>query len=115
VELRNVYLGETGLLTGSARVAQESKDDSQALLAEQEIETKQGALHRKRKAIEAQMDLLRLELETEEEESNRFIAQEQMKLKRWGEGRDKMAKSRAFNEATQAGNAKNARAKEDRK
>ncbi len=59
VELRNVYLGETGLLTGSARVAQEAKDAAQALLAEQEIETKQCALDRRRKAIEAQMDLLR--------------------------------------------------------
>jgi circadian clock protein KaiC len=115
VELRNVYLGETGLLTGSARVAQEAKDASQALLAGQEIETKQGALHRKRKAIEAQIDVLRLDLETEEEESNRLIAQEQMKLKKWGEAQDKMAKSRALNEETQARNAKSARSKEDRK
>ena len=115
VELRNVYLGETGLLTGSARVSQEAKDASQALLAEQEIETKQGALHRKRKAIEAQMDVLRLDLETEEEESNRLIAQEQMKLTKWGEAQDKMAKSRALNEETQARNSKSARAKGDRK
>jgi circadian clock protein KaiC len=95
VELRNVYLGETGLLTGSARVAREAKDASQALLAEQEIETKQRALDRKRKAIEAQMDVLRLELETQEEESRRFIAQEQMKLKKWEQDQGKMAKSRA--------------------
>ncbi|MBN1566408.1 MAG: circadian clock protein KaiC [Acidobacteria bacterium] len=115
VELRNVYLGETGLLTGSARVAQEARDASQALLAEQEIETKQGALNRKRKAIEAQMDALQLELETEEEESRRLIAQEQMKLKKWGESQSKMAKSRALNQGTRAGNAKNARASEDRR
>ena len=115
VELRNVYLGETGLLTGSARVAQEAKDASQALLAEQEIETKQCALDRKRKAIEAQMDVLRLELETEEEESRRLIAQEQMKLKKWEQDQGKMAKSRALNEGTRAGNAKSARASEDRR
>ena len=115
VELRHVYLGETGLLTGSARVAQEAKDASLALLAEQEIETKQCALDRKRKAIEAQMDVLRLELETEEEESRRLIAQEQMKLKKWEQDQGKMAKSRALNEGTRAGNAKSARASEDRR
>jgi circadian clock protein KaiC len=54
IELRNVYLGETGLLTGSARFAQEAKDASQALRDEQEIETMQCALDRKRKALDAQ-------------------------------------------------------------
>ena len=115
VELRHVYLGETGLLTGSARVAQEAKDASQALLAEQEIETKQSAIDRKRKAIDAQMNDLRLELETEEEESRRLIAQEQMKVKKWEQDQGKMAKSRALNEGTRAGNAKSARASEDRR
>ena len=115
VELRHVYLGETGLLTGSARVAQEAKDASQALLAEQEIETKQSALDRKRKTINAQMNDLQLELETEEEESRRLIAQEQMKVKKWEQDQDKMAKSRALNEGTRAGNAKRAKASEDRR
>jgi circadian clock protein KaiC len=115
VELRNVYLGETGLLTGSARVAQEASDAAKALLAGQEIETKQGALNRKRKAIEAQMDVLRLELETEEEESRRLIAQEQMKVKQWEQDQGKMAKSRALNEGTRSGNPRSVRASEDRR
>ena len=108
-------MGETGLLTGSARVAREANDASQALLAKQEIETKQRALDRKRKAIEAQIDVLRLELETQEEESRRFIAQEQMKLKTWEKDQGKMAKSRAVNEGARAGKAKSARASEDRR
>jgi circadian clock protein KaiC len=115
VELRNVYLGETGLLTGSARVAQEAKDASQALLAEQEIGAKQFALDRRRKQIEAQMDLLRLELETEEEESRRLIAREQMKVKKWEQDQAEMAVSRASNEDTRAGNANSARASEERR
>jgi circadian clock protein KaiC len=115
VELRNVYLGDTGLLTGSARVAQEAKDASQALLAKQEIDTKQCALDRKRKAIEAQMDVLRFELETEEEESRRLISQEQMKLTKWEQDQGKMAKRRALNEGAQIRNAKSARASEGRR
>ena len=52
------------------------------------------------------MDLLRLELETEEEESRRLIGQEQMKLKKWERDQGKMAKSRALNEGTRDRNAK---------
>jgi circadian clock protein KaiC len=113
VELRTVYLGESGLLTGSARVAQEAKDASQGLLAKQEIETKQSALERKQKAIEAQMDVLRLELETEEQDSKRLIAQEQMKLTKWAQDQSEMAKSRALNEGTRAGNTKSAGSRGD--
>ncbi len=115
VELRNVYLSETGLLTGSARVSQEAKDASQALLAGQEIETRQCALDRKRKAIEAQIDVLRMELEAEVGESRRLIMQEQMKLKRREQDQGKMAEGRALNLGTRAGNAKNARSSEDRR
>jgi len=115
VELRNAYLGETGLLTGSARVAQEAKDASQGLLARQGIETKQSTLEHKRKAIEAQMDVLRLELETEEQESKRLIAQEQMKLKKWEQDQCEIAKSRSLNEGTRAGDAKSAGARKDRR
>jgi circadian clock protein KaiC len=115
VELRNVYLGETGLLTGSARVAREARNASQGLLAKQQIETKQSALERKRRAIEAQMDVLRLELETEEQESKRLIAQEQIKLKKWEQDQIEMAKSRALNEGTRAGNTKSVGAHGDRR
>jgi circadian clock protein KaiC len=115
VELRKVYLGEAGLLTGSARVAQEAKDASQALRAEQEIETKQFALARKQKAIEAQMDVLRLDLETEEEESRRLIALKQMKVKQWEQDQSQMAKSRALNQSARAGKAISARASEERR
>jgi circadian clock protein KaiC len=115
VELRNVYLGEKGLLTGSARMAQEARDASQALLSEQEIETKQRVLQRKRKALDAQMDVLRLELETEEEESRRLIVQEQIKVKKWEQDQGNMAKSRAFNEGNRVGNAKRAGMRKDQK
>jgi circadian clock protein KaiC len=41
VELRDVYRGEAGALTGSVRVASEAKEASEALLARQEIERRQ--------------------------------------------------------------------------
>ena len=97
VELREVYLGEAGMLTGSARVTQEAKDASAALLSRQEIETKQLLLERKRKVLDAQIAALQLELETEEQESQQLIAQEKLKVIKWERDRGEMAKSRFVN------------------
>ena len=94
VELREVYLGEAGLLIGSARVTQEAKDASSAMLARQEIGRKQLLLQRKRKALDAQIGAFQLELETEEQESQQLIAQEQLKVVKWEQDRGEMAMSR---------------------
>ncbi len=94
VELREVYLGEAGLLTGSGRVTQEAKDASAAMLARQEIERKQLLLQRKRKVLDAQIAALQLDLETEEQESQQLIAQEKLKIVKWERDRGEMARSR---------------------
>lgn len=95
VELREVYLGEAGMLTGSARVTQEANDASAALLSRQEIERKQLLLERKRRALDAQMAALQLELETEEQESRQLIAQEKLKVQKWELDQGRMAQSRS--------------------
>jgi circadian clock protein KaiC len=97
IELREIYLGEAGLLTGSARVTQEAKDASAALLARQEIERKQLLLERKRKALDAQIAALQLDLESEEQESQQIIAQEKFKVAKWERDRGEMAQSRFAN------------------
>jgi circadian clock protein KaiC len=94
IELREVYLGESGLLTGSARLTQEAKDRSAALFSRQEIERKQLLLERKRKALEAQIASLELELASHGQESLQLIAQEELKLKKSDEERREMARSR---------------------
>jgi circadian clock protein KaiC len=94
VELREVYLGEAGMLTGSGRVMQEAKDASAAMLARQEIERKHLLLQRKRKVLDTQIAALQLELETEEQESQQLIAQEQLKIVQWERDRGEMARSR---------------------
>jgi circadian clock protein KaiC len=94
VELREVYLGEAGLLTGSGRVTQEAKDASAAMLARQEIERKELLLKRKRKVLDTQIASLQLDLEAEEQESQQLIAQEQLKVVKWERDRGEMARSR---------------------
>ncbi len=76
VELRDVYQGGTGLLTGAAREIQESKDQSEVEHARQAIENKQSVIDRKRKAVEAQMAALRLDLDIEEQELQQLIARQ---------------------------------------
>jgi circadian clock protein KaiC len=114
-ELRNVYLGEAGLLTGSARVSQEAKDESAALMARQDIERKRFLLERKRKALDAQIAALQLELETEEQESRQLIAQEELKLRTWEQDRSAMARSRSAKADSQKAVAKSAKAGGGRK
>ncbi len=115
IELREVYLGEAGLLTGSARVTQEAKDESAALSARQEIERKQLLLERRRKALDAQIAALQLDLETEEQESRQLIGQEELKLKQWEQGRSEMARSRSAKTSPQEGNGRGAKARRGRK
>jgi circadian clock protein KaiC len=95
IELTPVYLGEAGLLTGSARVTQEAKDANSLMMGRQEIERKEFLLERKRRAVEAQIAALQLELETEVQESKKMIAQDEFRLNKFAQDRDKMADSRS--------------------
>jgi circadian clock protein KaiC len=115
VALREVYLGEAGMLTGSARVTQEAKDASAALMARQEIERKQLLLQRKRSALDAQIAALQLDLETEEQESRQLIAQEQLKVLKWEQDRGDMAKSRFVNKGPEEVDRRTAKARGGRK
>jgi len=110
VELREVYLGEVGLLTGSARVTQEAKDASAAMLGRQEIERKQLLLQRKRVVLDSQIAALQLDLETEEQESQQLIAQEKLKVAQWERDRGDMANSRFVNQRSHEGNGRSTKA-----
>jgi circadian clock protein KaiC len=95
VELRDVYLGSAGVLTGSARAAQEMLERAQALAQQQEMERRRYGLERKRHALEAQIAMLRAEFEAEAEEMNEVIAQDELRQQRQLNSRADMARSRA--------------------
>ena len=94
IELLDVYVGAEGVLTGSARLSQETKDDAELLLRQQEIGRKQFGLERKREAMEAQIVLLRSEFEAEESEALKAIGIEKARNERLRQDKAKMAKSR---------------------
>jgi circadian clock protein KaiC len=94
VELRDVYIGTAGVLTGAARVAQEARDTAGALERRQEIERKQREIERKKKVTEAQIAALRTEFEVEREELQRIIAKEKLHDELLGRETLEMAKVR---------------------
>jgi circadian clock protein KaiC len=76
VKLVDAYLRPVGVLTGSARLAQEAQEVAAAQVSRQELERKKSALAHRRKAMEAQIETLRAEFHAEEEELRRAVASE---------------------------------------
>jgi circadian clock protein KaiC len=104
VELKDVYVGPEGVLTGSMRLAQEAREQADARSREQEIERRQRELERKRLALEAQMAAQRAEFEAEREELEQLVTKEQAAADRLREVRDEMARSRKADEPVETPN-----------
>jgi circadian clock protein KaiC len=94
VELRDVYVGAGGVLTGSARLTQEAQDEAVQVLRRQEIERQQLELKGKHRALEAQIASLRAEFEVDKTESMRITGQEQAQGALLAQGRLDMGRSR---------------------
>jgi len=94
VELREVYIGARGVLTGSARMAQEALEKAEVLSGRQDIELKKRDLERKRKVLEAKIIALQADFESEESEVLKTIETRQNVLKRLGQDNINMAESR---------------------
>jgi circadian clock protein KaiC len=94
VELKDVYVGLDGVLTGSLRLAQEAREQAAALSRQQEIERRRRDLERKRRALESQIAAQRGQFEAEEEELKLLIAQEEAAADRVRQSQEEMARSR---------------------
>jgi circadian clock protein KaiC len=75
IDLVDAYIGPSGVLTGSARAAQEALEKAAVLAAQQEAARRKRELERKRMAIERQISGLRAEYETETVELRRVDEQ----------------------------------------
>jgi circadian clock protein KaiC len=106
IDLVNVYLGPEGVLTGSARVAQEQQELSRRLLESEEVERRRSALERRRRALEAQIATLQAELESENFELNLSQSSDKARQERISQVRDEMAKIRGTKSAGANGEIK---------
>ncbi len=77
IQLRDVYLGPGGVLTGAARLAQEARDAAEALERQQDLDRRQRESERKKTMIAAQMAALQAQLAAEQEDLDQLIAREQ--------------------------------------
>lgn len=68
VDLKEVYLGSTGILTGSSRKVQELIDQEEELRLAENIKRLELELERKQKAMQTQIELSQLQIKTDEME-----------------------------------------------
>ena len=82
VRLLPVYVGEGTVLTGSARLAQEAREKTQELRAQQEFEDKRKQLSSKESALESQIAALHSELLSGQAELARLSRQQKKRRER---------------------------------
>lgn len=94
VELLDVYVGSAGVLTGSARIAQEAQEEASALVERQDLERKRLELSRKRLQLKEKIGTLQAEFKAEEQQVLRSIGEIEDREHRVGQHRVDMARLR---------------------
>ncbi len=82
IKLVEVYLGPSGMLTGSARVALEEHERAASIRQADDQELKLAQLERRRKAMEAQIEALRADFEADAAEVKKALSLESKREKR---------------------------------
>ena len=94
IRLVEAYLGEGGVLTGSARLSQQNREDAERQRVKEELARKQLAMEHRRKAMEVQIESLRAGFLAEQEEFAREAATSKLRDEQVEMEQKAMAKSR---------------------
>ena len=94
IRLIDAYIGPEGVLTGSARLAQEERETAARLERNKETLRKERTIQQKKLAVEARIAALRKELEVELSELHLEIGTDQEREERLVAGRQAMSRSR---------------------
>lgn len=94
VQLLDVYVGPAGLLTGSARVAQEARERAETEEREEQLRHKTFELEQRRQQLEAQMAKMRSEFAREEQSLLRAANQMELREKQIVLDRVQMGRAR---------------------
>jgi circadian clock protein KaiC len=106
INLLDVYVGPSGVLTGSARLTQEAQEKGTELAHQQEIELKKLNLESKRKALEAQIAALNAELAAGTAEIKKISEKEKDRHRRYLEERKEIAQMRKADRNSKRGGLK---------
>ena len=93
-DLQDVYVGPAGVLTGSARLAQEMQDRISAAASRRDVEQRKGQLERKHKAFKARMAELEAAYAAEVLDIEEAITQEKERQESGLVGRTALASGR---------------------
>lgn len=98
VDIVDVYTGPAGVLTGSARLTQEAKEEDEREARREETERLERDLERRHKLLESQVAALNAEYEAKAEEIKKLIAEENRKEKMQKQNREEMSRLRRADE-----------------
>ncbi|MBE0662482.1 MAG: circadian clock protein KaiC [Bacteroidales bacterium] len=94
VDLREVYVGASGVLTGSARIAQEAIENAGVLIRKHDLEIKKREVATKRRALEAKIANLNADFDAQEYDAIKVIETEEEMIKQLEQDKIEMAESR---------------------
>jgi circadian clock protein KaiC len=95
IQLVKAYLGAEGVLTGSARLAQEAREAAAVQARRIDVKRKERAIGQKRAAVEARVAALRTEMELEIADLQREIEEDMGRAERVEKDREAMSVSRS--------------------
>jgi circadian clock protein KaiC len=104
IQLTDVYIGPSGMLTGSARVAQEARERAERVSVNEEVERQQLALDCKRTALDGQIAALRAEFSAEEATTARIFSQDKQREASLALDKAEMGRSRKGDAVKSNGN-----------
>ena len=81
IKLLPVYVGAGQVFMGSSRLAQEARDQAEALVRKRERDLRREQLERKRAALRAQIDVMKAELAAEVQQMEQTVRQEHQRKK----------------------------------
>jgi circadian clock protein KaiC len=94
IQIADVYVGPNGMLTGSARVAQEARERAERVSLNEEAEQQKFALECKRTALEGQIAAMRAEFAAEGATIARIVSHDKKRLASIALDRVAMGRSR---------------------
>jgi circadian clock protein KaiC len=94
IDIIDVYNGPAGVLTGTARIAQEATEKAEALIRKQEYERLQAEVERKRKILASRVSVLTARFHAEKADLLRSIEEQKLREKVLAEDTEKIARMR---------------------
>ena len=94
IQLQDVYIGSSGVLTGSARITQEAIDQSKILARKQDIEMKQREIERLKRVAQTEIATINARLKAETDELEFVINKKKLRDETLAQGNLAIARNR---------------------